>query len=433
MDSREASRAFADLSTPAIADACLRAGVELRLAPPGLRPLVAGSRAAGRARPARHAGSVDVFLEVCAAAAPGDVLVIDNDGRNDEACIGDLTAIEARAAGLSAIVLWGSHRDTRELLAVGIPIWSYGALPAGPRRLDPRAPDALERAGFGSARVGLSDLVVADDDGALFLPAARAPELFAVRGVGDRAGRTGAGAVRPRGAHAAPAVPLRRIPRASPGIARADLPRAPPRARRRDRAVTVENATPARDAAAPAPETLRPRRTDRTVTDESWIRAFLHEAPVGVVGLAGTGSPYLNVNLFVYDEPGHAIFFHTWMGGRTRREIDAKPDVCFAAFRMGRLLPAERVADYSVEYAPVLVFGSVAVVADLSLARRVQEMQLAKYFPHKKSGRDFAPFTDAELARAAVYRLAIAGWSAKRLAGAPDHPGAFAFPWSGPG
>ena len=57
--------------------------------------------------PARHAGSVDVFLEAFDRAAPGDVLVADNGGRLDEACIGDLIALEAQTAGLAGMVVWG--------------------------------------------------------------------------------------------------------------------------------------------------------------------------------------------------------------------------------------------------------------------------------------------------------------------------------------
>lgn len=59
-----------------------------------------GSRLAGRVCPARHAGSVDAFLEAFQTAAPGDVLVADNGGRLEEACVGDLVALEAQAAGL---------------------------------------------------------------------------------------------------------------------------------------------------------------------------------------------------------------------------------------------------------------------------------------------------------------------------------------------
>ena len=39
---------FADLSTPLVADACLRSGVPLRVAPSGIRAVVAGQRVAGR-------------------------------------------------------------------------------------------------------------------------------------------------------------------------------------------------------------------------------------------------------------------------------------------------------------------------------------------------------------------------------------------------
>ncbi len=180
--SLEAAAAFAALSTPAVADACLRRALPLRLAAPGLAPVLRGARAAGRVVPARHVGSVDVFLEACRGAEKGDVLVIDNAGRRDEGCIGDLTALEVRAAGLSGIVLWGVHRDTAELSAVGLPVWSYGAFPCGPRRLDPRPPDALARVDFGGESAGRDDFVFADDDGALFVAADRVSDVLAAAG-----------------------------------------------------------------------------------------------------------------------------------------------------------------------------------------------------------------------------------------------------------
>src|SRR5215207_6509046 len=101
-----------DWTTPFIVDACALLQLPIRLGPQPLRPMHPEHRITGPARPARHAGSTDVFLEAIAAASRGDILVIDNTGRLDEGCIGDLIAGEAHVAGLSGIIVWGAHRDS---------------------------------------------------------------------------------------------------------------------------------------------------------------------------------------------------------------------------------------------------------------------------------------------------------------------------------
>lgn len=169
---------FTHLTTPLVSDAALRLGLALRLAPAGLTPVhPTARRAAGRVAPALHRGSVDVFLEAHGRAAKGDVLVIDNEGRRDEACVGDLTILDAWSAGIGGVLVWGCHRDTAELQQIAMPLFSYGSYPAGPRRLDPpssRTPT------FGDAPFSDDDYVFADDDGAIFVEATRVAEVLDV-------------------------------------------------------------------------------------------------------------------------------------------------------------------------------------------------------------------------------------------------------------
>src|SRR5215467_4957540 len=101
MDNAELGSTFAALSTPLIADAAVRLGAALRVAPTVLRPVAPGSRVAGRVCPVRHYGSADIFFEAIAGAGRGDVLVIDNAARTDEACIGDLIVLETKTCGLA--------------------------------------------------------------------------------------------------------------------------------------------------------------------------------------------------------------------------------------------------------------------------------------------------------------------------------------------
>lgn len=169
---------FRTLTTPHLADGCIRAGVEVRCAPAGLRPVVAGSRFVGPVRPVRHVGSVDLILEAVERSSPGEVLVVDNEGREDEACVGDLMVHEANGAGLVGVLIWGLHRDTVDITAIGLPLVSLGAFPTGPLRLDARPADALDAAAVGPWTVTDRDLVAVDEDGALFIPLERAEEVF---------------------------------------------------------------------------------------------------------------------------------------------------------------------------------------------------------------------------------------------------------------
>lgn len=176
-----------DWTTPFLADACVQLQLPVRLGPPGIHPLVPGSRVFGRVAPAVHAGSTDVFLEAIALAARGDVLVIDNNGRLDEGCIGDLVAGEAHYSGMAGVVVDGAHRDTAAIRAIGIPVWSRGTCPAGPLEMRRRHSTALEAATCGRTTVTREDAAFADEDGVVFVALSECPRaIAAAREIAER-------------------------------------------------------------------------------------------------------------------------------------------------------------------------------------------------------------------------------------------------------
>lgn len=175
----------------------------------------------------------------------------------------------------------------------------------------------------------------------------------------------------------------------------------------------------------PAPETVR--RKDRA-KDDDWIRGFLHRASFGFLATVAEGRPYLNSNLFVYDEGSHALYMHTARVGRTPSNVERGGPVTFSAAVMGRLLPAPEALEFSVEYSGVVVFGTVSPVLAEEEKRRALQLILDKYAPHLRPGRDYRPMTEDELGRTAVHRVDIEAWTGKEKVAPPGFTGAFLLP-----
>jgi uncharacterized protein len=169
------------------------------------------------------------------------------------------------------------------------------------------------------------------------------------------------------------------------------------------------------------------KRKDRSVQDEAWIRALLRRAATGVLATVDEGQPFVNINLFVFDEAVDAIYMHTAREGRTRKNVQGDERVCFGVSEMGRLLPADTALDMSVEYSSVVVFGRAGIITDPDQAERALQLLLDKYFPHLKPGQHYRPITPEELARTRVYRIEIDSWSGKRKKVDEDFPGAFVY------
>ncbi|SAL07387.1 diguanylate cyclase [Caballeronia arationis] len=117
----------------------------------------------------------------------GDVLVIDMNGDHAHAPVGAVTACAALVAGAKAIVVDGVVTDVLELRETGLPVFARGTSLLTTKRLD--AGDAVfnEPVQCGGVFVRPGDLVLADDNGVLFLDAGTASEVIEEALASDRA------------------------------------------------------------------------------------------------------------------------------------------------------------------------------------------------------------------------------------------------------
>lgn len=167
------------------------------------------------------------------------------------------------------------------------------------------------------------------------------------------------------------------------------------------------------------------RRKDRAVEEDQWIKSLLEKAPFGTFAMVSNGMPIVNSNIFYYDKAVNAIYFHTAGEGRTRSSIEKDAAICFSISEMGRLLPAERALNFSVEYKGVAAFGRVMIVESPSEAKELLQKICDKYFPHLQPDKDYATPSPEELKRTTVYKMTIDHWSGKQKLVEDDFPGAF--------
>ena len=106
------------------------------------------------------------------------------------------------------------------------------------------------------------------------------------------------------------------------------------------------------------------RRKDRAVDDDAWIVELLRRAPMAQLATVHDGQPFINSNLFAYDEAAHVVYMHTATAGRTRSNVEADERACVSVSEMGRLLPSREALSMSVEYGGVAIFGRARIVSD---------------------------------------------------------------------
>jgi 4-hydroxy-4-methyl-2-oxoglutarate aldolase len=143
----------------------------------GIRPLWPSPRLAGPAFTVRVPPGDNLMVHAAIyRAAAGSVIVVDASGDLEYALAGGNVCAVAQRRGIGGFVLDGVIRDLAELRALEFPVFARGVVPI-PGGKDVAAP-LNETIRCGGVAVGPGDLVVADEEGIVVVPAGRADEIL---------------------------------------------------------------------------------------------------------------------------------------------------------------------------------------------------------------------------------------------------------------
>jgi len=138
-----------------------------------IRQLIKHGSATHDEKLARHAAIIRQQVP------PGSFVAIDAGGYPDLSSWGELHSAHSLRAGFAGLVINGCVRDAAKIRRMGFPVYSLGYTPFK-SQWDFETESVGQPIAIGRVQVRSGDLIVADEDGVIVVPAAHGPAVLAL-------------------------------------------------------------------------------------------------------------------------------------------------------------------------------------------------------------------------------------------------------------
>ena len=156
-----------------------------------------------------------------------------------------------------------------------------------------------------------------------------------------------------------------------------------------------------------------PRRKDRWVRDEDWMRSMLQYSLFCTVATVSNGRAFVRPSAFYYSPDDHAIYVHGAHQGRSFDNAEENNNVTVSVYDIGAMRVHERAFEFTQEHAGVIAFGTASKVTDNNTKHSVMKNTFIKHAPHLSEGVDYQPANQDEIDETSILKISIEEWSGK--------------------